>query len=142
MMLRAEETHTPITGGCLCGSIRWQADRAPRASVLCHCDTCRRATGSGSVGWLIFAIASFRFTSGAPASYHTDTHADRTFCPNCGTPLTYHHQGDRPHDMDVTIGSADDGNAWSPTKDVFVEEKLTWACTVGATPAQISGDHT
>ena len=35
--------------------------------------------------------------------------------------------------MDVTIGSADDGDAWPPTKDVFVEEKLTWVAAVGQT---------
>jgi hypothetical protein len=120
-----------VDGGCLCGATRWQASVAPRASVLCHCDTCRRATGSGAVGWLIFPIHGFRFILGEPGTYHTDSDADRTFCTACGTPLTYHHHGDRPDDMDVTTGSADDGNAWPPTKDIFIEEKLNWIASVG-----------
>jgi hypothetical protein len=107
--------------------------------VLCHCDTCRLATGSGAVGWLIFPREAFRFVSGKPGTYHTDTDADRTFCTVCGTPLTYHQHGDRPDDMDVTIGSADDGDAWPPTKDVFLEEKLAWAAPVGETRPM--GDH-
>lgn len=98
----------------------------PRASVPCHCDTCRRATGSGAVGWLIFPIESFSFVQGDPVDYHTETDADRTFCRICATPLTYHHHDDRPDDMDVTTGSADNPDAFPPTKDVFVEEQLTW----------------
>lgn len=129
----------PISGGCLCGAICWQATAQPRASVLCHCDTCRLATGSGAVGWLIFPREAFRFVSGKPGTYHTDTDADRTFCTVCGTPLTYHQHGDRPDDMDVTIGSADDGDAWPPTKDVFFEEKLAWVAPVGETRPM--GDH-
>jgi hypothetical protein len=133
----------PISGGCLCGNLRWEATSPPRVSVLCHCDTCRRATGSGVVGWLIFPVESFRFVCGTPASYHTDTGADRTFCPTCGTPLTYHHDGDRPQDMDVTTGSADDGDAWPPVKDIFVEEKLAWVTAVGAASEEspATGDH-
>ena len=120
-----------VSGGCLSGAVRWEARAPPRASVLCHCDTCRRATGSGAVGWLIFPQQAFRFVSGDPGQYHTDSDADRTFCSTCGTPLTYHHHGDRPDDMDVTTGSADDGNAWPPTKDIFVAEKLTWVAAIG-----------
>ena len=101
----------PISGGCLYGTVRWEASAVPRASVLCHCDTCRRATGS----------------------YHTDTDTDRTFCTTCGTPLTYHHHADRPDDMDVTTGSADDGDTFPPTRDVFVEEKLSWVATIDGT---------
>jgi len=128
-----ETGSAPISGGCLCGRLRWEASAPPRASVLCHCDTCRRATGSGAVGWLIFPRQAFRFVSGEPRTYHTDTDADRTFCTACGTPLTYHQHSDRPQDMDVTIGSADDGDAWPPTRDVFLEEKLPWVAAVGQT---------
>ncbi len=116
----------PVTGGCLCGAVRWHSRTRPRASVLCHCDTCRRATGSGAVGWLVFSTEDFRFVEGDPRVYHTETDADRTFCSHCGTPLTYHHPTDRPNDMDVTTGSADDPHGFPPTKDIFVEEKLSW----------------
>ncbi|HJP30863.1 MAG TPA: GFA family protein [Candidatus Latescibacteria bacterium] len=128
-----------VAGGCLCGAVRWRADGPPRASVLCHCDTCRLATGAGAVGWLIFPVEAFHMVSGTPETYHTDTDADRTFCPTCGSLLTYHHHGDRPGDMDVTTGTADDGDAFPPTKDVFLEEKLAWVTAVGDTIK--TGDH-
>ena len=143
MTQASKAVSAPISGGCLCGNIRWQASAPPRACVLCHCDTCRRATGAGAVGWLIFRADSFRFVSGTPENYHTDTEADRTFCPTCGTPLTYHHHGDRPNDMDVTAGSADDGDAWPPKEDVFLEEKLAWVPAVGdsSDATQATGEH-
>jgi hypothetical protein len=35
-----------ITGGCLCGAIRYEYDGEPGAANYCHCADCRRCTGS------------------------------------------------------------------------------------------------
>ena len=35
-----------ITGGCLCGSIRYESDVEPQMIVACHCSTCQKNTGS------------------------------------------------------------------------------------------------
>lgn len=34
-----------VTGACLCGAVRFEADRPPRRITHCHCSMCRRATG-------------------------------------------------------------------------------------------------
>ena len=35
-----------ITGGCLCGKIRYHADAEPAFVGLCHCHDCQKFTGS------------------------------------------------------------------------------------------------
>jgi glutathione-dependent formaldehyde-activating enzyme len=45
--VRAEVTPMPtITGGCLCGKIRYSADAEPAFVGLCHCHDCQKFTGS------------------------------------------------------------------------------------------------
>jgi hypothetical protein len=50
----------------------------------------------------------------------------RTFCPRCGTSLTYTHEH-RPAEIDITTGSLDDPEAFPPTEQVFGEFKVSWA---------------
>ena len=114
-----------ITGGCYCGAVRYRATCEPEHSTICHCANCRRAGGAQSVAWLTFPLDHFAFVEGEPVSYRTDTQATRTFCGRCGTPLTYQNDS-RPDDIDVTTGSADDPEAYPPTRDVWEEEKLSW----------------
>ena len=36
---------TPVTGGCHCGRIRYQADVFLSNGYICHCTICQRSTG-------------------------------------------------------------------------------------------------
>ena len=40
------EASVPVTGGCLCGSIRFESSQEPYAVGYCHCDMCKKALGS------------------------------------------------------------------------------------------------
>jgi hypothetical protein len=114
-----------ITGACYCGKVRFEATGPVLSQANCHCDNCRRAAGAQSVAWITVNAPQFGFTSGTPKKYRTDTGACRTFCPDCGTSLTYGNDS-RPGEIDITIGSVDDPERFRPTKDVFADEKLSW----------------
>lgn len=114
-----------ITGGCLCGALRYRATGHPLHTTVCHCANCRRASGAQSVAWLTFPVERFTFVQGEPSRYRTDTQAVRTFCGQCGSPLTYQND-DRIRDIDVNTGTADDPEAFPPTKDVFPEDRISW----------------
>ena len=119
-----------IEGGCYCGAIRYRAAAEPTHASICYCANCRRAAGAQSVAWLTFPADSFDFVKGTPARHRTDTGAWRTFCSTCGTSLTY--QGDnRPQEIDVTTGSADNPEAFPPKERIFEEERLPWDQGVG-----------
>jgi hypothetical protein len=81
------------------------------------------------VAWVSVAKESFAFTRGRPKRYRTPTKAWRTFCPACGTSLTYQNHR-RPADVDITTGSLDYPEKFPPNRDFFTEEKLSWVTRV------------
>jgi len=114
-----------ISGGCYCGKVRFKATGPTLSQANCHCSNCRRAAGAQSVAWITVPPSKFKFVSGEPKRYRTETGAYRTLCTDCGTSLTYEHES-RPDEIDITTGSLDEPEAFAPTKDVFADEKLSW----------------
>jgi hypothetical protein len=114
-----------INGGCFCGAIRYRAEVVPSNSMVCHCRTCRRVTGALVVGWLTFPLQSFRFTRGEPDEFSSSPPVLRTFCRQCGTPLTYRHDGS-PDSLDVTTATADEPDAYPPTHHSWLSHDLAW----------------
>jgi hypothetical protein len=113
------------TGGCVCGAIRYVAQGVPGNTMVCHCRTCRRVAAAPVVAWVTFPTGQFRFTSGEPAAFHSSAPVTRTFCRDCGTPLTYRH-ADSPDTVDVTTCSLDDPEAFPPTHHSWLDHDLAW----------------
>jgi hypothetical protein len=113
------------TGGCLCGAIRYRARAAPLRTVLCHCETCRRVSGSAFLGFVHFPKAEFAWQTREPARYRSSAYAERGFCPVCGSTLSMHEEvlGDR---VQVTLGSLDRPQDVRPDDHVWTRSQLPW----------------
>jgi hypothetical protein len=118
-----------IAGRCYCGRIRYRARGPVKFQGNCHCENCRRAAGAQAVAWVSVAKQTLRFTKGKPKRYRTPTKAWRTFCPACGTSLTY-ESPKRPADVDLTTGSLLHPEWFPPNRDYFVSERLPWVAKV------------
>jgi hypothetical protein len=112
-------------GGCLCGGVRYRVAGEARTSAICHCVSCRRASGAQSVAWVVFPSEAFSFVSGDPAEYRSSSGVSRTFCGRCGTSLTYQHDGNADS-IDVTTASLDLPDELPPTRHVWLEDKVSW----------------
>lgn len=112
-------------GGCLCGATRYRARADARALTLCHCNSCRRASGAQSVAWAVFPTGAFEFTQGEPSRFRSSPQVVRTFCGQCGTPLTYQHES-RDDAIDVTTASLDEPDRFAPRFEIWCEEKVAW----------------
>lgn len=132
-MTQTPDSSTILTGGCLCGAIRYRATGAPAATSLCHCQSCRRATGGPSLAWAIFPEAAVEILSGTLAIYESSPGVERGFCARCGTSLTY-ARANRPGLFDVTTASLDDPGACPPSKEIWTEERLSWEAANPALP--------
>ena len=128
------ERNQPIEGGCLCGTVRYRAWGKAYGITHCHCQTCRRAGGAPFVTWAGFDRDKFTFTRGEPASYASSRHVLRTFCRQCGTPLTYRRL-DLPDSVDVTLGSMDDPEMLKPEDHTWTERQLSWILLSDGLPA-------
>lgn len=114
-----------IDGGCLCRAIRYRIGGPPLSSIVCHCTSCRRASGAPAVAWLTVDRAQFQFLAGSASINLSSRDVVRRFCGNCGTPLTYENGGS-PNTIDITTASLDDPNASPPTMEVWLEHRLNW----------------
>src|SRR5262245_40709583 len=94
-----------IRGGCLCGAVRYEATGRPFNITHCHCSDCRRSAAAPFVTWASFTRTSFRFTTGQPRELQWAGRV-RSFCPQCGTPLTFMMAPDA-EEVDVTVCSFD-----------------------------------
>jgi len=114
-----------LTGQCFCGAVRYEASEDTRSQAVCHCTVCRRTTGAPAVAWFTVAAGDFRFIAGQPSSFRSSSHATRTFCPHCGTQLTF-ADDDCPGDIDVTTSSLDTPEKALPQAHIFVDDALQW----------------
>ena len=114
-----------LKGHCQCGQLRYEADASAFNETACHCSVCRRTSGAPFVAWFSVPLSSFRFTQGTPASFRSSAHGTRSFCPHCGTALTF--QSSRfPEEIDVTTCSLDDPEQVPPKDHIYTSTRLHW----------------
>jgi hypothetical protein len=114
-----------VEGGCLCGAVRYRLSGEPLSSIVCHCNSCRKASGAPLVAWLTMDRAQFQWLSGSPQFNHSSPDAMRRFCSQCGTQLTYENSAS-PNTIDVTTATLDDAEEFPPTMEVWLEHRLNW----------------
>ena len=121
----------PITGGCMCGAVRYEVSEPPSGGGTCHCRTCQRATGSAFWAGAAFPRSALRFTKGEPKRYQSSSIAERSFCPDCGSPVVSRYLVPvstlmHPDIVWVHIGTLDEPEA-APIDDHYgVESQLSW----------------
>jgi hypothetical protein len=116
-----------LTGGCLCGRVRYRAEGPPGVH-WCHCGMCRRATGGAAAVLAWVAAAGLRWTGEAePAQRRSSPLARRGFCPACGTPMTLvYNEGSEAGKVALYAGTLDEPERWPPRHHYGVEGRLPW----------------
>jgi hypothetical protein len=114
-----------LSGGCLCGAVRFRCGMPQSAAAYCHCTSCRRAAGAHVVAWFTVPASSLVFTQGQPAIYRSTPPVQRGFCGRCGTQVTYRNE-QWPDHVDVTIGSLDEPDRVKPADHIWMEDAASW----------------
>lgn len=121
-----------ITGGCLCGATRYAIDATARHTSYCHCEDCRKASGAPVVAWTFFPAGTLSWTKGA-SKLLLFAGRERTFCPDCGTPLGFFDPA-IPDEFEVTTCSLDHPELFPPRDHTWTKDRLTWFETADALP--------
>src|SRR4051794_287298 len=104
-------------GRCLCGALRFRATGAPLFIVLCHCESCRRATGGALVAACGFPRERVAI-EGEVRYFASSPGVRRGFCPVCGASLTF--ESERwPGDVHLMASLFDEPENLAPTCHVF-----------------------
>ena len=114
-----------LSGGCLCGDVRYEAGTGAFHETACHCSMCRRASGAPFVVWFSVPRANFRWLQGQATPYASSEHCIRSFCPRCGTQLTFEDARD-PGEVGLTTGSLDDPEQLPPHSHIYTDTQLEW----------------
>ena len=105
-----------VTGGCLCGALRFTATGKPYRVGLCHCMDCRKHHGAPFHASAIFPQAAVVITGEAR------TFRDRSFCPTCGSPV-FAQIGD---EIGLNLGALDRPSAFRPTYELWTIRREDW----------------
>jgi hypothetical protein len=112
-----------VTGGCLCGVVRYRATLKNREVGACHCSMCRRWSGGPLLA--VEVDGDLTFDNAAPvAAYRASGWGERGFCRQCGSNLFWRMQ-DGSHVV-LSAGTLDDDSSLRLTNEIFVDEKPTY----------------
>ncbi|KAE9401006.1 hypothetical protein BT96DRAFT_919136 [Gymnopus androsaceus JB14] len=122
-------------GSCLCRSVRFTIKGEPFHYLVCHCDNCKKASGSAFMTNVWFKEEAFTITAGQDVlKRYQDTNTktgkplSRHFCSNCGSNLFLRISPDLPRSDVVIISNPaiDGGHVWKPRKESFPTERFSW----------------
>ena len=115
-------------GGCLCGAVRFRASGAPKWTIWCHCQSCRRHTGAPAAAFAAFDNTAFEVTKGEITIFVSSPGMRRGFCATCGSTLTCGGEKS-PGEVHFHIGAFDHAERLAPVAEFFAEERLPWVHT-------------
>ena len=117
----------PLTGGCLCGGVRYEVTAPPLAVGYCHCTRCQRRTGTAASAQARLAPGSFRVVQGEELvrAYAPPDGFHKCFCSNCGSAL-WSKDPENDAVMSVRLGTFDGDPGLRPTFRAFVAYAAPW----------------
>jgi hypothetical protein len=125
MNTEAGMSHRTLSGGCLCGGVRYEVEDRFRYALNCHCSQCRRATGSAFKPFGGIERDRLRVVKGAEdLMIFGDESGHDAHCRHCGSLLySLVREGQYVH---ITLGTLMDEPSIRPTAHIFVGSKAPW----------------
>jgi hypothetical protein len=118
----------PLSGGCLCGSVRFEVTEPPVRASYCHCTRCQRRSGAAASPQARIAPGSLRILDGAELvrSWSPADHGfAKEFCSVCGSQL-WSRSPDDPDVVSVRLGAFDADPGIRPQLRQFVAYAASW----------------
>ncbi len=119
---------TTLTGGCLCGKVRYTVSADPSFAGICHCRNCQRYTGSAFEPVIGFPADAVTVTGELKTYQDTGDSGQpvyRRFCPNCGSGVIA-DVAVMPGMTLILAGTLDDTAAFKPAMEIFCDSAQPW----------------
>ena len=125
-----------LSGSCLCGSVMYEISGESPHFFHCHCQRCRKATGTGHASNVVMRPTSVRWTAGEQLlTYYKVPEAKRfatIFCSVCGS-LMPRVAPDNSIAI-IPAGTLDNDPGVKPEARIFRDSKAGWSCEAGELP--------
>jgi hypothetical protein len=117
-----------VTGGCLCGRVRFELTQPAQAAGYCHCTRCQHRSGTAASAQARIDARTFRLLRGGDliqAWRHPDGGFEKCFCRECGAHL-FSRNPDNPAQMAIRLGAFDGDPGVRPSYRAFVAYAAPW----------------
>jgi hypothetical protein len=121
-------TDFPLTGGCLCGGVRFEVGEPLVHASYCHCTRCQRRTGTAASASARIAPGSLRVLAGQELIRAYDPGGGgflKEFCSNCGSAL-WSRSPDDPEVISVRFGAFDGDPGIRPSSHNWTASAASW----------------
>jgi hypothetical protein len=116
-----------VTGGCLCGAVRYEAEALLGNAYYCHCTQCQKSSGEPFEVGVPVKEGTLRFTGAEPKFYASSEWGQRGFCPECGSRIVWRStHPDYQWATNITPGSLDRPQDVRPIVHTFVDTQWPW----------------
>ena len=115
-----------FTGSCLCGSVNYKSNSDPLVIQNCHCDQCRKATGSVYLTNLFIKEENFEINGELNNYTHLSdagNNMTKYFCPKCGSQVFGKNSG-RPGIITIRAGTVNEKDIIKPIRNLFLKSKV------------------
>jgi hypothetical protein len=118
----------PLTGGCNCGTVRYEVTEPLIRASYCHCKRCQRRTGAAASAQAHPAPGTFRIVAGQESLRlwkPPGGDGEKWSCGECGSAL-YGFNPSHPESLAIRMGTFDNDPGIRPTVRQFVAYAAVW----------------
>jgi hypothetical protein len=117
----------PLTGGCLCGAVRFEVTKPLLEAGYCHCTRCQRRTGTAAAATALVVPGSVRIVEGESLvkAFDPPDGFSKLFCSECGSALFTRAPGES-EPAGVRLGAFDEDPAVRPSFRQHLDSKAPW----------------
>lgn len=116
-----------VTGGCLCGRVRYEAEVFLDHAYVCHCSICQKSTGQPAEITVLIKAGTLKYLMEEPKYFVSSPGGKRGFCAECGSRIVWQATDpDEDWTTNLTVGSLDFPAAVKVACHIYVDTKLPW----------------
>mgnify|MGYP000533670672 CR=1 FL=1 len=119
--------NTILSGGCLCGRVKFLVKENFKDFYQCHCKQCQQLTGSAFTSNILTEPGNIKWLIGQDciALYEHPTRVfSKSFCKVCGSGLPYINKSKTS--LVIPAGSLNEPPSLHPQANIFTSEEACW----------------
>jgi hypothetical protein len=128
-----------VTGGCLCGGVRFEVSGKLRDIIACHCEQCRRSSGHFVAATACRRSAFKLLQQDSLQWYSAVSGYRRGFCSVCGSSLFFEEVGKER--VSIAAGSLDAPQGLKVAANIYTSEAGDYYTIDPQVPSSPRGDH-
>jgi len=119
---------TEMTGGCLCGAVRYTLSEDPVRTMVCHCRNCQKTSGSALSTIALVRREALEIQGDLKGYEYAGDSGNRleiNFCPTCGSPVILNIRN-MPDLVSIKVGTLDDPSGFKPQMQIWTDSAQPW----------------